>query len=138
MALEIGALLHDIGKIGISGNMFHKYAPLEDSEYAEIKKNPQKGKRLIEGVAFLKEVIPYAPYHNLKHSDVALLGRILAVAEVFDALVCDRPHRKGLSVDEALSELKEQAGELFDPAVVKALGRLRKAGRIPPLQNRRG
>ncbi len=152
LGLEIGALLHDIGKIGISENIFHKFAPLEDAKYAEIKKNPQKGKGLIEGVSFLKEVIPFAPYHNkrvagsgraahLKHSDVALLGRILAVAEVYDALVCDRPHRKGLSVVEALSELEEQAGELFDPEVVKALGRLyasgrlRRAGRIPPRPN---
>ena len=68
---------------------------------------------------------------RLQHADIALLRRILAVAEVFDSLVCDRPHRKGLSVEKVLSELEEQAGEYFDPDVVKALGRLRKAIRIP-------
>jgi HD-GYP domain-containing protein (c-di-GMP phosphodiesterase class II) len=141
LGLEIGALLHDIGKIGISGNFFHKSGPLEDSEYDEIKKNPQKGKRLIEGVSFLEEVIPLAPYHHewligsgctarLKHSDIALLGRILAVADVFDALVSDRPDRKGLSVEKALSELEEQAGELFAPDVVESLSRLYASGRL--------
>ncbi len=120
---------------------FHKSGPLEDSEYDEIKKNPQKGKRLIEGVSFLEEVIPLAPYHHewligsgctarLKHSDIALLGRILAVADVFDALVSDRPDRKGLSVEKALSELEEQAGELFAPDVVESLSRLYASGRL--------
>ena len=140
--LEIGALLHDICKIGVDGDFSHKSAPLDDSEYSELKKHPQKGKRFLEGISFLKKVIRLAEYHQdrrigygstarFKQSDVTLIGRILAVAEVFDALVSKGAERNGLPVEEALIEIEEQSGALLDPDVVKALGRLCREGEIP-------
>ena len=142
--LEIGALLHDVGKISISETILLKPGPLDDKEYAEIKKHPEKGKELIEGVSFHKDVIPHVLYHHerldgsgypekLKGSDIPLVGRILAVADVFDAMVSDRPYRKRFSYAKALEELESASGKLFDQEIVDSFARLCKANKISRL-----
>ncbi len=142
--LEIGSLLHDIGKIGISEAILLKPGPLDDKEYEEIKQHPKKGREMIEGISYLKEVIPHVLYHHerlngtgyperLSGKNIPMVGRIIAVADVFDAMISDRPYRKKLSFENAVSEIKKEADNLFDPKVVDTLFTLYKSKRLSQL-----
>ena len=134
-ALERGALLHDIGKIGISDTILHKPGKLTEDEWRIMRIHPDIGARIVEGIPFLQDTLPVIRYHHerwdgsgypvgLKEYDIPLQARIFAVADVFDALTSSRTYRKKSSPDEALEYLKEQAGCLFDPAIVEALSNL--------------
>lgn len=134
-ALERGALLHDIGKIGISDTILHKPAKLTEDEWRIMRIHPDIGARIVEGIPFLQDTLPVIRYHHerwngsgypvgLKGYDIPLQARIFAVADVFDALTSSRIYRKKSSPDEAFEYLKEQAGCLFDPAIVEALSNL--------------
>lgn len=134
-ALERGALLHDIGKIGISDTILHKPAKLTEDEWRIMRIHPDIGARIVEGIPFLQDTLPVIRYHHerwdgsgypvgLKGYDIPLQARIFAVADVFDALTSSRTYRKKSSPDEALEYLKEQAGCLFDSAIVAALSNL--------------
>ena len=134
-ALERGALLHDIGKIGISDMILHKPAKLTEDEWRIMHIHPDIGARIVEGIPFLQDTLPVIRYHHerwdgsgypmgLKGYDIPLQARIFSVADVFDALTSSRTYRKKSSPEEALEYLKEQAGCLFDPAIVEALSNL--------------
>src|SRR5215216_2476508 len=134
-ALERGSLLHDIGKIGISDTILHKPGELTEDEWRIMRIHPDIGARIVEGIPFLQDTLPVIRYHHerwdgsgypvgLKGYDIPLQARIFAVADVFDALTSSRTYRKKSSADEALEYLKEQAGCLFDPAIVEALSNL--------------
>jgi len=137
--LEIGALLHDIGKIGIPDSILQKPAPLKKSELKTVQEHPLKGKRMIQDISYLKQAIPHVLYHHerfdgsgypehLAGADIPLPGRIIAVADVFDALTSDRPQRKRMSFDDAVALIEKGAGKQYDPEVVKAFLELVKAG----------
>ena len=128
--LEIGSLLHDLGNIGVPDSIFCKPGPLEHEEYEQVKEHSKKGKKMIEGITYLQNAIPYVFYHHerfdgtgypkkLAGSEIPLAGRIIAVADVFDAVTHDRAHRKGRSLDEGLVEIQKSSGKQLDPAVVK-------------------
>jgi putative nucleotidyltransferase with HDIG domain len=134
-ALERGALLHDIGKIGISDSILHKPGKLTDEEWKIMRIHPDIGARIVEGIPFLQETLPVIRYHHerwdgtgypigLKNSDIPIQARIFAVADVFDALTTTRSYRNKTSPEEAIHYLKEQSGSHFDPAIVEALTRL--------------
>ena len=134
-ALERGALLHDIGKIGISDTILHKPGKLTEDEWRLMRIHPDIGARIVEGIPFLQDTLPVIRYHHerwdgsgypmgLKEYDIPLQARIFAVADVFDALTSSRTYRKKSSPDEALAYLNEQSGCLFDPAIVEALSNL--------------
>jgi putative nucleotidyltransferase with HDIG domain len=134
-AIERGALLHDIGKIGISDMILHKPSSLSAEEWKVMRQHPDIGARIIEGIPFLQETLPIIRYHHerwdgsgypvgLSGKDIPFQARIFAVADAFDALISDRPYRKKITVTEALTYLKEQAGILFDPDVVLAFERM--------------
>ena len=129
--LEIGSLLHDVGMIGIPDNILQKPEPLKEADFARVKKHPEDGKRIIEPIPFLEQAIPTVLYHHerfdgsgypekLHGEGIPLTGRIIAVADVFDALTSDRPHRERLTVEQAVQMIKDEAGVKFDPAVVDA------------------
>ncbi len=135
--LRIAALLHDLGKIGIRDNVLLKPAALTDDEFAEIKRHPALGAEIIDRMEpkhYLKGVMLAARHHHEKlngrgypdgiaGADISLHARIIAVADVFDALVTDRPYKRGWPTARALDVLLSEKGEHFDPAVVDAFTR---------------
>ena len=134
-ALERGALLHDIGKIGISDTILHKPGKLTDEEWKIMKVHPDIGARIIERIPFLQECMPVVHYHHerwdgsgypfgLKGTDIPIQARIFAVADVFDALTSQRSYRKKSSPQDAVAYLREHASILFDPEIVEALANL--------------
>jgi putative nucleotidyltransferase with HDIG domain len=134
-ALERGALLHDIGKIGISDTILHKPGKLTEEEWKIMKIHSDIGARIVEGIPFLQESLPVIRYHHerwngsgypigLKKEDIPIQARIFAVADVFDALTSKRSYRNKSSAEEAIQYIKEQSGILFDPLIVEALTRL--------------
>lgn len=134
--IKVAALLHDIGKIEISSDLIKKAAALTDEEKKEVDTHPQKGLELLSMVGgVLKEAMPIVEAHHtyfVEHDpsekgrgkEVPLGARILAVADSFDAMVTDRPYRKGKTHWEAMEELERFAGTQFDPKVVEAFKRV--------------
>jgi HD-GYP domain-containing protein (c-di-GMP phosphodiesterase class II) len=133
--LELGGLLHDVGMIGVNDAILAEPRPLKADEAAVVHKHPEEGRTIVEEVAYLKNVIPHILTHHerfdgsgypqkIAGETIPLAGRIIAVADVYDALVSDRPHRKRLTRDQALTHLKENSGTAFDPAVVEAFAEL--------------
>jgi putative nucleotidyltransferase with HDIG domain len=134
--IKVAALLHDIGKIEISSDLIKKAASLTDDEKREVDTHAQKGLELLSMVGgVLKEAMPIVEAHHtyfVEHTadgkghgkQVPLGARIIAVADSFDAMVTDRPYRKGKTHWEAMEELERFAGTQFDPKVVEAFKRV--------------
>jgi putative nucleotidyltransferase with HDIG domain len=129
--LNRGGLLHDIGKIGIPASILDKPGKLSDEERQMIQEHPRKGARILEPIAAYAQVIPMVLQHHewfngqgypdgVAGEDISLGGRILAVADVFDALISDRPYRKGMELGRTLEIIKQESGTQFDPKVVHA------------------
>lgn len=129
--LNRGGLLHDIGKIGIPVTILDKPGKLIDKEVKRIKEHPDKGARILEPIAAYAHVIPMVLQHHerfdgmgypdeISGEDLSLGARILAVADVYDALVSDRPYRSGMEVESVIEIIKKEAGHQFDPNVVQA------------------
>ncbi len=144
-ALERGSLLHDIGKIGVSDTILHKPAALSQEEWEIMRLHPDIGAHIVAGIPFLEETVPVIRYHQerwdgsgyprgLRGTEIPLLARIFAVADVFDALISDRPYRRHIPVEEALDYLKQQAGVLFDPRVVSKFETLLRDGKLDDLK----
>jgi response regulator RpfG family c-di-GMP phosphodiesterase len=133
--LEHGVLLHDIGKIGIPDSILLKTGPLTAEEWKTMRRHPEIGKRLIEGVPFLRGAIPIVYCHHekwdgggyprgLRGEEIPLGARIFSVVDAFDAMTFDRPYSTAIPFDAAYSEIKRCAGSHFDPAVVEAFLRV--------------
>ncbi len=131
-ALERGALLHDIGKIGIEDKILRKPGRLTDDEWKIMRIHPDIGARIVEGIPFLQDTLPVIRYHHerwdgsgypvgLKNNEIPIQARIFAIADVFDALTSKRSYRSKSSAEEAIKYIKEQSGILFDPLIVEAL-----------------
>ncbi len=142
--LERGAILHDIGKIGIADSILLKPGPLDPQEWQMMRQHPDIGARIIEGVPFLQEALPVIRYHQerwdgsgypigLKGADIPLLARIFAVVDAFDALTTERPYRAPISVEEAMEFINSKSGVLFDPAIVAAFGKMVGEGLVAEL-----
>lgn len=134
-ALERGALLHDIGKIGISDVILHKPGKLTEDEWKIMRMHPEIGARIVERIPFLQESMAVVRYHHerwdgsgyplgIRGEEIPIHARIFAVADVFDALTSNRNYRKKSTPQEALQYLREQAGILFDREIVEALAEL--------------
>ncbi len=134
-ALERGALLHDIGKIGISDTILHKPGKLTDDEWKIMRIHPDIGARIVEGIPFLQDTLAVIRYHHerwdgsgypvgLKGKEIPIQARIFAVVDVFDALTSKRTYRKKSTPEEAVKYLREHSDILFDPDIVEALARL--------------
>jgi HD-GYP domain-containing protein (c-di-GMP phosphodiesterase class II) len=145
--LRIGALLHDIGKIGIPDMILSKPGHLTNEETEKMKQHPAIGAGIMKNVRQLREEIPALAEHH-EHMDgtgypnglagdqISLFGRIVAVSDVFDALTSDRPYRKAMDVEEVLNRMQHDAGTHFDDACVKALIKAYLAGDIKTQKDR--
>jgi len=131
IALEQGALLHDIGKIGVPDSILLKRGALTDEEWVRMREHISHGLRIINGIDFLKGAASVVGQHhekydgggypsNLRGEAIHINARIFAVADAFDAITSDRPYRAAASYMEARNEIVKHAGKHFDPAVVKA------------------
>jgi cyclic di-GMP phosphodiesterase len=131
IALEQGALLHDIGKIGVRDSILLKPGALGRDEWAEMQQHIKHGLAIISGIDFLSGAHPVVSQHHEKYDGsgypnglrgemIHLHARIFAVADAFDAITSDRPYRAARSYSEARDEIVVNAGTHFDPMVVKA------------------
>ncbi|MEN8173175.1 MAG: HD domain-containing phosphohydrolase [Chloroflexota bacterium] len=141
--IRIGALLHDIGKIGIPDHILGKPGSLTDEEFNEIKKHPALGAKIISEVKSLRsELAALAEHHErldgqgypngLKGDQISLIGRVVAVADVFDALTSDRPYRKAMDIDNALETLQNETDHHLDSQIIESMLRAYKRGKIRP------
>ncbi|KAF0109018.1 MAG: putative PAS/PAC sensor protein [Anaerolineaceae bacterium] len=130
-----GALLHDIGKMGVPDSVLLKAGPLTDEEWRIMRQHPDFACEMISPIAYLRPAldIPYCHHEKwdgtgyprgLKGEQIPLAARIFAVVDVWDALRSDRPYRKGWPADKALQYIREQSGLHFDPQVVETFLRL--------------
>ena len=124
-----GALLHDIGKMGIPDNVLFKPGPLDDTEWEVMRRHPTYAFKMLCNINFLSPALDIPYFHQerwngsgypcgLKGEDIPLPARIFAVVDVWDALTSTRPYRPKWSVEQTAAYLKENAGTLFDPTVV--------------------
>jgi HD-GYP domain-containing protein (c-di-GMP phosphodiesterase class II) len=129
--VRLAGLLHDVGKIGIRDSVLGKPGQLTEEEFGIMKSHPTVGEHILKPVLQLAEVIPGVVSHHerfdgrgypkgLKGEEIPLLGRIIGVADAFDAMTSDRVYRPRLSDEVALAELKKHSGTQFDSRVVKA------------------
>lgn len=128
--VRYGALLHDIGKIGIPDAILLKRGSLTEEEWAIMKMHTVYGYRMLNRISYLRGAIDIPRYHHekwdgsgypegLKGTEIPLPARIFAVVDVWDALTSDRPYRKAWSKKEAMDYIKEKSGVEFDPRVVE-------------------
>ena len=128
--VERGALLHDIGKIGISDAILLKPAKLTEEEWVEVRKHPEIGFQILRGIDFLNEAARMVLQHQerfdgtgypqrLAGKEILLGARIFAVVDTFDAMTSDRPYRKALGYQTAREEIIRCSGTQFDPEIVE-------------------
>ena len=128
--LYLTGLVHDVGKIGVSGTTLRKTGKLTDKEFEEIKRHPEVGWSILQELEQLRYVLPGVVYHHesydgkgypdgLAGEDIPRDGRIIAIADAYDAMTSDRPYRQGMSCKQALSTLCDGAGSQWDPHMVQ-------------------
>ncbi len=129
-ALTTAGMLHDIGKVAISETILDKVLPLADSEWTEMKRHSEAGYNILSSVNDYGPLAACVLSHHerwdgtgypngLKGEAIPLLARIIAIADSYDAMVSNRPYRKGMSHEDALEEIKVCAGKQFDPEIVR-------------------
>lgn len=145
--LKMAALLHDLGKIEVSLRILNKPGDLTPEELEIISRHPDAGVRILKPLAELESVLPGIQTHHerydgsgypskIKGGAIPLIGRIIAVADAFDAMTTDRAYQKAKSAEVAIVELKSSSGILFDPTVVEAFLGAYKSGAIRVTVNR--
>jgi len=128
-SIELGALFHDLGKISTEDHILNKTGKLTYEEFEKIKAHPGEGKRLLQGLEFLKPAVAGIYSHHeyydgsgypegLKGVEIPMAGRIIAIADVFDALTSHRPYRQPIGSEKALAYLKAHKRTHFDPDLV--------------------
>ena len=136
--IKQAAILHDLGKVGISEKILLKKAKLTKKEMEIIREHPQIGIDIIRPIHFLHSIIPLIFYHHerwdgkgyptgLKGNEIPMGARIIALADAFQALTSDRSYRKAYSLADALKIIKRGSGSQFDPAIIKAFMKIIKA-----------
>lgn len=139
--LRLGAALHDLGKIAVPREVLVKTEVLDEDELAHIRAHPVEGAWLVAGMHSLKVALPYILFHHerwdgtgyptrRRGAEIPLEGRVLAVADAFDAMTSNRPYRPALTVGMALEEVERCAGTQFDPEVANVFLTAYEAGEI--------
>jgi HD-GYP domain-containing protein (c-di-GMP phosphodiesterase class II) len=146
--VHLSGILHDVGKIGIEDKILRKAAALTDDEYEIMKQHPTKGAHILAAVPMLQEMAGAGLQHHenwdgtgypdgLKGEEIPLLGRIVSVADAFDAMTTDRPYSKAMTHDAAIARLRFLIGKKFDGACVEAFAKAAEAGELSPAKARR-
>jgi HD-GYP domain-containing protein (c-di-GMP phosphodiesterase class II) len=141
--IRIGALLHDIGKIGIGDTVLQKPGKLTNEEFALVQQHPTIGRRILEGVQGFQDYLSIVELHHenwngtgypwgLRGEATPLGARIVHVADAYDAMTSDRPYRRGMSLEQAIHVLRQYAGTQFDPAIVPLFVNLMAFVQEPP------
>jgi HD-GYP domain-containing protein (c-di-GMP phosphodiesterase class II) len=131
-SLRLGSILHDVGKIGVPDSILLKPASLTDPEWAIMRSHPVIGERMLKPIDFLATALPIVRHHHerwdgggypdgLAGKKIPLGARIVAVCDAFDAMISDRPYRKGLPITSAIEEILRCTGAQFDPACARLL-----------------
>jgi len=131
-ALALGALLHDVGKIGVPDRILQKPTRLTEEEYEVMRRHPALGARMLAPIRGLAPALAVVKYHHerfdgegypdgLRGENIPLAARIVSAADAFDAMMRDRPYGYGISLEAALEEITRGSGNRFDPEVVEAL-----------------
>lgn len=139
--IDWGGMLHDVGKIGIPDSILNKPEKLTNDEYNKIKLHPLIGAQIVKDISFLESVIPYILEHHERFDgkgypggvageNISIKGRLLAVADAFDAMTSDRPYRKALKPEDALKEISRNRGTQFDPEIALAFERAWMSGKV--------
>jgi len=140
-SLKYAALLLDAGKIGIPDEILMKPTKLTGKEYSFIKEHPIKGAEIVGSIEPLKPAIPLIMHHHerfdgtgypmkLRKEQIPLGARIIALADAFEAMICKRPYRGTMKINDAVEEIRKSSGTQFDPIVVKAFINLVRGGKI--------
>lgn len=138
--LRRGALLHDIGKLGVPDAILKKPGPLTEEEWAIMREHPRLAVELLRPIKFLEPSLDIPAYHHerwdgtgypfgLRGEEIPHAARLFAIVDVYDALTSDRPYRKAWSERDALDYIAMQGGKLFDPEAVEAFLKLMKTAR---------
>jgi HD-GYP domain-containing protein (c-di-GMP phosphodiesterase class II) len=146
--VHLSGIIHDVGKIGIEDRILRKPAALTDEEYEIMKQHPRKGEHILDAVPLLKEMAGAGLMHHenwdgsgypdgKKGEEIPLLGRIVSVADAFDAMTTDRPYSKAMTFEVALGRLRFLAGKKFDAGCVDAIEKAAAAGDLTPAKARR-
>ena len=141
--IRISALLHDVGKISIDDKILKKPASLTDEEYEIMKGHPQKGYKIMSQIPAMKEFLPGMYMHHemvngkgypqgLTGDEIPLMGKIVAVADTFDAMTTDRPYQKAMKFEDALARIESFVGTRYDETVVAAFAEACREGQIRP------
>lgn len=131
----ISGLLHDVGKIGVPEEILRKPGKLSDAEFEAMKRHPEIGARILSDVRQVQDILPGVLHHHERYDgkgypgglagrDIPLLGRIICLADSFDAMTSDRTYRPGMPVERALAELARCAGAQFDPELTATFVKL--------------
>jgi HD-GYP domain-containing protein (c-di-GMP phosphodiesterase class II) len=131
-SVRLGAILHDVGKIGVRDSILLKPGPLTEHEWDVMRMHPEIGERMLSGIDFLDPALPVIRHHHerwdgrgypdrLAGEDIPLGARIVAVCDAFDAMTSDRPYRPAMSVEDASEEVLRCAGKQFDPTCASLL-----------------
>jgi putative nucleotidyltransferase with HDIG domain len=142
---QLAALLHDVGKIAVPDSILNKAERLTPEEFDEMKQHPVHGARILANIQSpsVTAVLPGVKYHHerwdgggypdgLRGDRIPLLGRLLGVADFFDALTSARAYRPAISADEAIDLIRKGSGTHFDPRIADAVLRLHAAGELLP------
>ncbi|MCK4258799.1 MAG: HD-GYP domain-containing protein [Halanaerobiales bacterium] len=130
--IHYGALLHDIGKIGVPESILNKKGKLTDSEFFAIKKHPTIGMNILRSIDFLDDALNIVRHHHervdgkgypdgLAGEDIPFMARIVCVADAWDAMTSNRSYRKALPINVVIEELRENANTQFDPEIIRAI-----------------
>jgi putative nucleotidyltransferase with HDIG domain len=139
--IRISALLHDVGKIGVDDRVLKKPGSLTPEEFELMKQHPTKGANIMRPVAELKEMLPGIELHHehvdgggyphgLRGNDIPMMARIIAVADTLDAITTNRPYQSAMDLEFAMNRVRGLTGTKFDTAVVEALERAVRAGKL--------
>lgn len=138
--LELGALLHDLGKVGVPDAVLTKQGPLTDAEFVEMKKHPVVGERILAAIPGLRDIADMARSHHERWAGggyplgvsgeaIPLEGRIIAIADAYDALVTRRSYKPALPVEQALREIEKGAGTHLDPDLARLFVSMKRNGK---------
>lgn len=135
--IEQGALLHDVGKVGVRDSVLRKTDKLDDEEWREMRAHPELGYQMLKEIDFLRQALVVVRYHHerwdgsgypkgLRGTEIPLAARIFAVIDTFDAITSHRPYSRARTYEQAVEILTRESGVLFDPQVVEAFLRIAK------------